>query len=303
MVSRFPFRAAPGLFLALSLTVWPATAADLLDESARKTAGDGPSAQVDPTSYRIGPRDVVVVRVFGAVDPQLALIEDRVADDGTIHVPGIGSVDVRDLTEEEVARKVRAVLSEFMQNVSSVEVKVKEYHFRPISVIGAVERRGPLAISGRISLLEALAAAGGLTERHGDVIHVLRHGEDGTTEQLNVSVEDLLVKGDPAADIAIRAADVINVPETLEITVSCIGEVARSGVIVFRSTERVSLLSALARAGGLTDRASHHILVKRRGPAGETLDFEVDYKRIVKGKDADPDLQQDDLVVVTQSLF
>lgn len=253
--------------------------------------------------YRVGPRDVLVISVFGAPDPRLERIEDRVAEDGTFSLPGIGSLAVRDLSERQIADKVRAELSRYVENLSSVEVKVKEFHFKPISVIGAVEHRGPLSMSGRLTLLEAIAAAGGLTEKHGDVIHVLRHQPDGRTAQLAVSVDDLLVKGDPAANIPIQAADVINVPSALEITVSCIGEVGRTGAIVFRSTERVTLLSALARAGGLTDRASRRIVVKRRGPDGASADFEVDYKRVVKGKDPDPELRQDDLIVVGQSIF
>ena len=41
----------------------------------------------------------------------------------------------------------------------------------------------------------------------------------------------------------------------LEVTIYCLGEVAQPGALTFKSTERITLLTAIARAGGLTDRA------------------------------------------------
>ena len=75
------------------------------------------------------------------------------------------------------------------------------------------------------------------------------------------------------------------------------------GAIAFRSTDRITLLAVLARAGGFTDRASKKILVKRR--AGDTLgeEIEVDYRKVLAGKAPDPTLGEGDVVVVKESLF
>jgi len=183
---------------------------------------------------------------------------------------------------------------------ASVSVQVVEYRSRPISVIGAVNRPGPLSFSGRWSLLEVLTAAGGLSSDHGDVIHVLRRADNGLTDQLVVAVDDLLVKGDRRVNIPIYAGDLVNVPATVDVTVFCLGEVQRPGALTFKSTERITLLTAIARAGGLTDRASKKIGIKRQGSNKEII---VDYKRVLAGKAEDVELQQGDVVVVKESFF
>jgi protein involved in polysaccharide export with SLBB domain len=72
--------------------------------------------------------------------------------------------------------------------------------------------------------------------------------------------------------------------------------------VTFKSSERISLLTAIARAGGVTDRAGRKIVVKRgaRGPASELI---VDYRRILDGKDPDVELQQGDVLFVKESFF
>ena len=54
---------------------------------------------------------------------------------------------------------------------------------------------------------------------------------------------------------------------TVDITVYCLGEVAKPGALAFKSNEPITVLTAIAHAGGLTDRASKKILVKRLAPA------------------------------------
>ena len=62
------------------------------------------------------------------------------------------------------------------------------------------------------------------------------------------------------------------------------------------------MLAAIAHAGGLTDRASSKILIKRAGDAG-TGDVTVDYKKIVAGKEPDVQLRQGDVILVKESFF
>ncbi len=172
-----------------------------------------------------------------------------------------------------------------------------------ISVIGAVGKPGALPYSGRWTLLEVLTAAGGVTTARGDVVHILRRGRSGLSDQLTVRIDDLLLRGNPRANIPIYAADLVNVPPAVEVTVYCLGEVQRPGPIVFKSTERMSLLTAIARAGGLTERASKKIEIKRESPDGKVAQLEVDYKAVLAGKLPDPLLQSGDLLLVKESFF
>jgi protein involved in polysaccharide export with SLBB domain len=63
------------------------------------------------------------------------------------------------------------------------------------------------------------------------------------------------------------------------------------------------LLAAIAKAGGLTDRASSKVRIKRRDEDGRDLEIVVNYKRILSGSDLDPTLQPDDMIVVKESFF
>ena len=59
----------------------------------------------------------------------------------------------------------------------------------------------------------------------------------------------------------------------------------------------------LAKAGGLTDRASRTIRVRRRDASGRDVETVVDYKRVLSGKDVGPVLKADDVVVIEESFF
>lgn len=256
--------------------------------------------ELPPEGYRIGPKDLVEIRVFEV--PELS-VERRVSENGFIDMPIVGDVEVKGLTEGELADKLRKVLEETYVQRATVAVQVTDFRSRPIWVVGAVRTPGALGFSGRWTLLEALAAAGGLVPGAGDTVHVLRRAENGLTDQISITLSDLLIRADPASNIPIFANDFINVPATLEVTVFCLGEVTRGGAMVFKSTERITVLTAIARAGGLTDRASKKVLIKREGREGEADAFVADYKRIVAGKDPDVELRAGDVVMVKESFF
>ena len=71
----------------------------------------------------------------------------------------------------------------------------------------------------------------------------------------------------------------------------------------FDSDDRITLLAVIAKAGGLTDRASHSIRIKRRGPDGKDTEQIANFNRIVSGKESDPVLRGDDVVVAKESFF
>jgi polysaccharide biosynthesis/export protein len=255
--------------------------------------------------YRIGPRDLVEIKVFE--EPQLN-VERRVAEDGTIDLPLIGDVAVAGKTEDQVRQDLKELIESKLLQHASVDVKVREFRARPISVIGAVKQPGNLAFSGRWTLLEALTAAGGLAESHGNVVYVVRHSDNGLSDQIAIDLNDLLVRADPRVNVPIVANDFINVPATIEVTVYCLGEVAHPGALVFKSTERITLLAAIARAGGLGDHAANKIVIRRSGSrtaqeGAAAAEIVVDFKRVLAGKDADVELRDGDIVVVKESFF
>lgn len=257
-------------------------------------------ADSSSNAYHIGPRDLVSVRVFE--EPQLN-VDVRVNEDGTIRLPLVGNVPAEGLTENELAARLKKILESSLLQRASVSVEVLEFRSRPISVIGAVKKPGNLDVSGRLTLLEALTAAGGLADNHGNSVNVLRRAENGLTDQVSISVDELLVQANPDVNIPIFANDLVNVPAAADLTIYLLGEVASPGAITFKSTERVTLLAAIARAGGLTERASNKIRIQRPGPAGKPTEIVVHYKKLLSGEAPDPPLQAGDVVIVKESFF
>jgi polysaccharide export outer membrane protein len=251
--------------------------------------------------YRIGPRDLVEVRVFEVPDLN---VQRRVSEGGAINLPLIGDVAIAGQTEAEVAQSLKTLLESKYVQRASVDFKVLEFRSRPISIIGAIKQPGNLGFSGHWTLLEAITAAGGLAENHGNVLYVLRRSDSGLADQIAIELDDLLVRADPRVNVPLFANDLINIPSAVEVTIYCLGEVARPGALTFKSTERITLLAAISRAGGLTDRSSKRILIKRAATATATAsEIEADYKRILAGKAPDVDLRQGDVIVVKESFF
>lgn len=260
--------------------------------------GASAHAQSKNPGYRIGPKDLLRIQVYEV--PELN-VERRVSENGMINLPLIGDVPAGGLTEEELTLRLKVLLEVKYVQRASTAVEVMEFRSKPISVIGAVKTPGNLAFSGRWSLIEALTAAGGLAENHGNRIYVLRKADNGLSDQVAIDVVDLLVRADPRVNIPILASDLINVPTAVEVTIYCLGEVTRPGALEFKSTDRITLLAAIARAGGLTDRASNRLTIKRT--AGGARELVADYKRILSGKDQDVALVEGDVLVVKESFF
>lgn len=278
-----------GFVFLLILILWFPGAAELLaqgSESAR--------------SYRIGPRDRITIRVDEL--PSLDS-EQEVADDGTILLGVVGSVDVRGATEAELADRIRQRLLAEGLRKASVTVVVAEYRSRPVSIIGAVGNPGNHFVPGSSSLLEVLLAAGGLEPTHGPVIQVRRRADNGLTDQISIPVRSLLELGDVQVNIPIFAGDLINVPPVQEIVIHFLGQVQNVGSQTFAGNKRVTLLTAIARAGGLTETASNKISVKRETESGEREEIVVDFRRLLSGKVSDLELQDGDLIVVKESFF
>ena len=258
------------------------------------------TAQDSIVEYHVGPKDLLEIRVLEIPDLN---VERRVSDNGAIDVPLLGEFAVGGLTAAEVKARLETTLTEKYVNRANVSVVVKEYSNKPVSVVGAVKKSGSLNISGRWSLLQAISSAGGLASDAGRKIYVLRRAENGLSDTLEIDTDSLFRSSAPMWNIPIYPADVINVPPRSQIRVFCIGEVKSPGALDFSSEDRLSLLSVIARAGGLTDRASKSIRIKRRNAEGKDIETEVNFGRILSGKDPDPVIEANDVIVIKESFF
>jgi len=250
--------------------------------------------------YRIGSKDLLEIRVLEIPDLN---VERRVNDSGTIDLPLIGAVAVAGKTAPEAQQQLEEILRGKYVNRANVSVVVKEFASKPVSVVGSVAKPGSLSISGNWYLLQAISAAGGLDPSAGRRIFVLRRSDNGLSDVLEIRRDDLMQGSTVTWNIPIFAGDVVNIPPRTVVKVFCLGEVKNPGALEFDTDDRITLLSVIAKAGGLTDRASKGILIKRRGPDGKDIEIRVNYKAVISGKEADPTLKADDVVVVSESFF
>lgn len=124
----------------------------------------------DDDSYRVGPGDVLEVRVFGR--PELGR-EQRIGNHGTIRLPFLQDLRVACKTEAELAQLIAEKYKKYLRD-PQVDVFVKEYNSQPVAVIGSVAKPGRFQLQRRVRLLELLTFSGGPILSAGGAVHIIR---------------------------------------------------------------------------------------------------------------------------------
>ncbi len=252
-------------------------------------------------AYRIGPGDLLEVKVF-EVDQLSQTV--RVSEDGSLTLPLLGRVAVEGLTQEGVVQKLTGLLSAKYVKNPQVTIFIKEYKNQQVAVIGAVVKAGSYELVGRKNLLQIISMAGGFAETAGNEVFILREGQDGRTKTISIDLKDLLVNGNQALNVPVEPNDVINVPVDREIKVFVMGRVTRPGAVASKLTAGITLLQAIADAGGLAEGAKRGaITITRKDAAGKEQKIKVNLGDILKGRKKDIKLQEGDVVFVPESFW
>jgi polysaccharide export outer membrane protein len=263
----------------------------------------GPLAgQEASNEYRIGAKDLLEITALNVQEINKLVV--RVSEDGRITLPLLGEVSVDNLTRSEVEKKLGSLLGEKWVQTPQVTVFIQEYRSKRVSVLGAVERPGPIELLGRQTILSVISQAGGLTRDAGGEIIVIRQLADGESQSLHISIDDLFFKGDAKLNIPLEPNDIVNIPVDKLVSVYVFGQVKNPGALQVKKSSLPTLLQAIAQAGGFGDRASRTgIKIRRKDASGKELEFTVNAKNILKGKIKDVPLLENDTVYVPESLF
>ena len=183
--------------------------------SGTPMAGAPPTEAAMPDAYRIGVDDVVQVSVWR--NPELG-ITAPVRPDGMISVPLVGDVQAGGRVPAEVAKDIQTKLSAYVVDpqvaVILTELRSHEYLSR-VRVTGAVKQ--PISIPYRqgMTVLDAVLAAGGVTEFAApDRSNLYRKNGDGTGTY-QVRLDSVLNRGDLSTNFKVAPGDVITVPERM----------------------------------------------------------------------------------------
>jgi len=212
---------------------------------------------------QLGPGDTVTLSVYG--QPDMTTTE-FVGDDGTLAVPLVGPVAVNGLSPTEASRRIEKALRDKKIFVDPhVNISAIQSRSQRVSVLGEVSKPGRYVIESNVAILDLLAEAGGATENAADVIYILRPDRDGKVNRYEIDLKALAAgQGDFQAQ-AIRPGDSIVVPKAEQFYIY--GEVTTPGR--FRVEPGMTVVEAIARAGGITPRGSQRrIEMKRLRPDG-----------------------------------
>lgn len=207
----------------------------------------------------LGPGDLLEIKVFEA--PKLTA-QVRISSRGFITLPLLGDVEVAGLTARELEIKVEDLYRGKYIRDPHVSLFIQEHLSQKVTFVGQIKSPGTYELPGRIKLLDALALAGGLTNKAGSIARVRRVGK--TIEETGsyvVDLDRLINEGAAELNIPIHGGDVIFVEEGGTFYVD--GAVRRSGA--FPIKPRTTLEEAIMVAGGFLSYADAEdvILVRR----------------------------------------
>lgn len=132
--------------------------------------------------YRIGASDLIEISVFQI--PELSKTV-RVGARGALSLPLIGQIQAGGLTSQELEILIAKKLQEKYLQDPQVSVFIKEFISQRVTVEGNVNKTGVFPITGKTTLLQAIALAGGLDKLANDEdIKIFRERRDGSREIL-----------------------------------------------------------------------------------------------------------------------
>lgn len=265
----------------------------LFAQTALPSPQETPQLQIN--DYRIGPKDLLEITVFELPELNQTV---RVSEDGSITLSLLGRVEVAGLTAQELEKRLAMLLDQQFTKGAHVTVFIREY--QKVSVIGAVGKPGMYELVGPTTLLQVIAQAGGLTPMAMSELFVYRTSNDGKQEKITIRLDELMISGNPSLNIEILPKDVITIPLDQTLNVFVYGEVKTPGAVPYLSSKRITLLQAIAQAGGTTEWArKSRVMIKRKDrKTGKEMKIRVNLKNMISAKLTDIVLEEGDVVIV-----
>ena len=253
--------------------------------------------QQAPDDYIVGAQDVLKVTVY---DEPTMSGSYRVDSDGSFQYPMIGRVPAAGLKPRDIAAALKMKLEDGYINRAQVTVDVEQFRSRSIFIVGEVRSPGKYPMTGQMTLIEALAAAGSTTPNASTEVLILRPRDSATTQPLTpdqmdqanvsrVSLSDLQL-GRLSENVSLREGDTIFVPKAEKFFIT--GQVKSPGAYTYE--RGLTVLQAISLAGGLTDKGSGRRIKAIRTVKG---------KKAEVGVGLDDVIQPGDTLVIPQRLL
>ena len=237
-------------------------------------------------AYRVGPGDVLLVRLTSANEvPVIPEVQVRVTREGVIDLPLVGSVAVADLELEDADKAVREAFVPHVVKDAVAHVQLIEPRGTKVLVTGAVSAPGlvPLRHTEQ-NLLFAIVGAGGASDLASGKVtlrRIRRPSQEVTLDLTHPAELKAALSMEPLED-----GDIINVHAAAPNTVYVGGLVNAPSPQSYPAGVQVTILQALAGAGGLrTDIYPKEGTLIRRMPDGTDVHVKLALNRIQNGRD------------------
>jgi polysaccharide biosynthesis/export protein len=206
--NSFLYLVGVAIISALSIPVVGQTAEATID-SEGAAASATVKLQPAPKEYVIGPDDVLAVNVWKESEISRTL---PVRPDGNISLPLMGDLMASGRTPVQLQKEIKDHLVEYLSN-PEVTVLVQEAKSHKFNIIGEVEKPGSYVMGGPMTVLDAIALAGGVRDfARTTKIYVLRVNADGSRTRLPFNYKHVIKGNDLHADVQLQPRDTIVVP-------------------------------------------------------------------------------------------
>jgi len=248
---------------------------------------------------KLGPDDLIGLSVYD--EPELTRTI-RVNSEGQLRLPMIQrQIQAAGLYPSELEKEItKALIDEHLLVDPIVTVSIVEYRSRPITVIGAVKNPLTFQATGKVTLLDAISQAGGLTSDAGAEILVTSATASPDSPApliVRVPVRGLLDGVDPALNLTLGGGEEVRVPEAGRIFV--LGDVKKPGAFLITDGSESSVMKALSLSEGLDSFCSHTAYIYRvEGGRGGRSEIAVPLRNIMDRKSPDVPLLANDILYV-----
>ena len=204
-MARLIRQAANTLFVALAVVA--------VSVAATQASAEAPAvAAAVSADYRIGPGDSLQIYVWQNPDLSVTV---PVRQDGKVSSPLVEDMLAAGKTASELARDIEKVLSEYVRSPKvNVFVLNAVSALSQVKVTGQVKTPQALPFHEGMTVLDAVLAAGGLTDFAAGNRAKLVRMVDGKEHEIGIRLDRLLEKGDMSQNIALRAGDVLLIPQS-----------------------------------------------------------------------------------------
>jgi polysaccharide export outer membrane protein len=264
---------------------------------ATPQATQPPGSGQASATIKIGPGDLLEITVFDV--PEMTQ-QVRVGADGKAELQLIGTTALAGLTAQEAGERIAHELRDqkFLLQ-PQVNVMVKEFASQGVSVMGEVQHPGVYQVLGPRSLLDVISMAGGLTNVADTRVTVKRRS--GTENKLTVKLRTDDPDTSLSNNVQVYPGDLVLVPRAGIVYV--MGNVNRPGGFVMQDSGKITLLQALAQAGGTSKNASLSKAVLLRKSARGYISHKLDVGRIERGQGEDLELGTNDILFIPSNGF